>query len=201
MRRVSERGVTLLEAMIALTVLVTGIAALFGLINHVHSANRTMAYATSSIDVFAQISAQIRDARCDFDADNPPGPGTVDAALTDPGLASVLGGAWVSGPIGGSQISLIGDLDGSNPALPKLVPPLRVDYRVQVEDTAKLTAQDGNAPVPNAPSLEVDVRIRELTGDPARDNPALEDAYWIRTFPVKKLCNPRLDETSRGEYL
>lgn len=44
------------------------------------------------------------------------------------------------------------------------------------------------------------MRVRELKNDPAMDDVALENGYWIQVFPVKKVCNPRADATARGEY-
>jgi type II secretory pathway pseudopilin PulG len=177
--RCERRGMTLLEAVIALLVLSTGVAAVFGMVGRISNANRSMAFQTASLDAFSEISAQIRDARCDI----PEGQAMDDfnAALFDPGLA-LTNGQWVNAAIAGSTIQLVGDFTNR-------VPVIRIDYRV---------AEDNTQPGPV--SLDIDVRVREITGDPDKDDPARESGYWIQVFPVKKLCTPRTDATYRGEY-
>jgi hypothetical protein len=69
------------------------------------------------------------------------------------------------------------------------VPQMQIDYMV-IPD---------NDPAIEIPALDIQVRIRELTGDAATDIAAT--GYYVRTYPVRKVCNARLDESRRGEYL
>src|SRR5687767_7737595 len=105
--------------MIALGVLGIGMSFLFAMITQVSTASRSLEFQTHAANVFAEVSAEIRDARCDHAAtiDN----GTVDPAMTDPGLASVVGDGWVTAPVAGSLITLIGDGD-TNARLADYVP-------------------------------------------------------------------------------
>lgn len=181
---------TLIETMLALVVLVTGIAAVFGMANHVQTANNNLKFQTLTLDYFARISAQIRNARCDFPASLPtvaPGDLITDPGL-NPGLAGVAPafGGWVVAPTG--SITLVGVTDGA--ALPLTVPRLQIAYRMSLDTTT----------VPNIPSYDIEVQIREITNDPARDNINLVDGHWIRVYPISKVCNARLDEQARGEY-
>ncbi len=165
----------------ALAVLATGIAAVFGMAINVSNANRTMVFQTRSLDAFARLSAQIENAQCDFDP-------TAPALLTtDPGLGTT--GTWIdySTRPGGTTIDAIGTT-GVDPTLDATVPQMHIEYRV--------TLDSGTA---NFPALDVEVRIREVTHDPTLD--ALTTGYYVRNYPVRKLCNPRLDATKRGEYL
>ena len=74
--------------------------------------------------------------------------------------------------------------------LPLTTPSVFVDFRVTPDAT-----------VPNTIAFSVEVRILEQTGNPAEDtNPAIATGMRVRTYPVKKLCNPRLDASRRGEY-
>jgi type II secretory pathway pseudopilin PulG len=183
--RTGTRGMTLVEALVAMTVLATGVAALFGMINRVQGANRSMAFQTNALDAFSRISAQIRDAECVLPNN---APRALNQTVRDPGLAQPLD-AWVVAAVPGSLITLVGD-GAANAELDRYVPPLRVDYRLRA----------GNVPAGGLPALEVQVRVREITRDPARDAQALEDGSWIRIFPVEKVCTSRLDDTLRGAY-
>lgn len=177
----STRGVTLVETMIALIVLATGIAALFGMATHVQTANRSLSFQTQSVDIFSRLTAQFRDARCDFDPVNPA------VLILDPALNQATG-AWINTPSG--SISYVGDTGGPTQTLPQTVPAMRIDYRL----TRDLSA-------PNVPAFIVDIRVRELMIDPAMNDPNMESGYWIRTYPMVKTCNARLEGTARGEFL
>jgi prepilin-type N-terminal cleavage/methylation domain-containing protein len=183
--RRTQRGITLIETMIALAVLATGIAAVFGMVVHVQKANRTMVLQTRSVDVFAQLVAEIQNARCDYDPTaNPPlAPGQVDVARTDPGLVP-NSPAFYSLPQPNSAITFVGITDGLPGSLPQTVPQMMIEYSV---------AGDLNSPV-GVPALDVTIRITEMTTETHR----LADG--IRLYPMRKLCNARLDETSRGEF-
>ena len=51
------------------------------------------------------------------------------------------------------------------------------------------------------PAFDIQVRVREITRDAVKDNPLVTNGYWIRTFPLKKVCNLRLLALpGRGEY-
>ena len=84
--RKAQRGVTLIETVIAMFVLVTGIAAVFGMASHVHHANRSLAFQTQSVDVFSRLTAQFRDARCDVNQVT--GVVTMDASLASKSLSA-----------------------------------------------------------------------------------------------------------------
>ncbi|MCA9548646.1 MAG: hypothetical protein KC933_01340 [Myxococcales bacterium] len=176
---------TLMEALIAVVVMATAMVGIFGMINHVQGANRTLDFQNAALDAFARVAAQIRDAQCDFPARVP----AFTPATTDPGLVNF--GLWQGvpgGPVANSAITFVGDA-ASNPALAEYVPPIAVDYVVNL------------APPPGPlapPTLRVDVRVRQIMNDAAKDNPALTDGYWIRMFPVEKVCAARQDQFGRG---
>lgn len=188
--RRQTRGMTLLEAVVALLVMATALAGIFGMINHVEGANRSLSFQNTALDVFARVSAQIRDARCDYDATVVPV--ALNPATTDAGLMAGMG-AWF-GAAGAEPSSLI-DLTGNsanNPALAGITPEIQVDYMVTQEPP----------PDPSAPlSFRFDVRIRQIMRNAAQDDPNLTDGHWIRVFPVQKVCNARGDILdARGEY-
>jgi Tfp pilus assembly protein PilV len=184
--RKRQRGMTLLEAIFSVLVLATGVVAVFGMITRISTANRSMAFQTSALDAFAEVAAQIKDARCNYPAAAPAIGNTAD--LTDPVIIQLLGapGTWYNGTpaIAGSTIERLGD------SAPGVVPAVRVDVR------ARADAVGVNAP----PSISFQVRVREIKNDAAMDAVALENGYWIQVFPVTKVCNPRGDATARGEY-
>lgn len=198
--RRSRRGMTLLESVMAMSILSVGVVAVFGTVRQVTSANRTMAFQSSAVDTLSEVAAQIRDAQCDFPSEAAiPGAPDFTAATIDPGLSGFIDAGWVdtsAGPVTGSGIQKVG-------VIPNVVPPLFVDYRISSEavvvDTS-LNPITGFEPA-NVPGLNVEVRVREITNDPARDAVLLEDGYWIQIFPVKKVCNVRMEDSSRGEYL
>jgi hypothetical protein len=163
---------TLVETMIALVVLATGIAAIFGMVAHVSRANRTMVLQTRSVDAYAQLAAEIQNAQCDF---NP-----VDGTrIVDPGLAP---GTYTVA-VANSAIQHVGVTDGT--VLPATVPQMAIQYQVT----------DVTVPGPGAlPALEIEIQISEL-------NAVGQVGDGLRRYPVRKICNARLDETRRGEFL
>ncbi len=185
----TTRGMTLLEAVISVLILVIGVAALMGMIINVENANKSMALQHSSLDVFARLSAQIRDAECDFFPVTGLQPGTSDPAFL-PGAPPTAGanGQWILAPLTDSSITLVGD-GTTNPALADYVPAIRVAYRVRPE--INLNA---------APAFQVDVQVRQIMRNPVQDDINFLDGYWVRVYPVQKLCNARGTATQRGEY-
>ena len=180
---------TMLEAVFTVAVLIVSLAALIGMIINVENANKSLALQNNALDVFARVSAQIRDAECDLQ----PAVGVLQAGSTDPLLLTLAGGpppppGWYDAPIAGSSVTLLGRSD-ANPVLGDYVPPIWIALRGQVTSAA-----------PAAPSFQIDVMIRQIMYDPVRDNLAIENGYWIRIFPVQKMCNMRADPTARGEY-
>lgn len=187
MTRRAQRGMTLVEAVIAVLVMTIATAAVFGLINHVQGANRTLSFQNIALDVFARVSAQIRDARCDFPAATP----GITAVSTDAGLIAGEGGWFgAGGPEPGSAITFVGD-PTNNPELASYSVPIRVDYRS--------TRRQLNAAAPFT-SYHVEVRIRQIMRNAAQDAPGQVDGYYIRVFPVDKVCTARIDPIGRGEY-
>ena len=163
--------------MIALAVLAVGIAAIFGMVVHVSKANRTMVLQTRSVDAFAQLAAEIQNAKCDFDANDP-----TNAALfnRDPGLTP--NNTWITAPVGGSSIQYVGATDGTQ--LPPTTPIMQIDYKVDVDPQGATDVQ----------VYDVEIRIQDVT-------PGGRVGDGMRIYPVRKLCNARLDTTARGEYL
>lgn len=198
-----QRGVTLLEVMMATLILAMGIVATFAMLDRVEGANRSLDLTRTANDAYARLAAQIRDAQCDFDGSLPVP--ALDATTTDAALFNVIGAGWIGVDTAlpqPSTISYVGLTDGSNPNLPRTVPPLRIEYRV-VNEAAPVAAPGATRlPPPGVgPAFDIDIRIRQLTMDPARDNPAVTDGWWIKHFPMKKVCNARYERTRRGEYL
>lgn len=190
--RRGQAGMTLLEAILALAVFGTGVAALFGMITSVSDANRSMSFQNNSLDLFTRISAQVRDAQCDYDANALAF--VFDPAMMDPGLTVLGGWQGAGGGVAGSVITAVGD-DTNNPDLAEYVPKMRADYRV-----LDITPPAAPGAPPSPLLLMVEVRIRELMNDPAKDAPALESGPWIRNYPVQKLCAPRYDGLPRGAF-
>lgn len=186
-----RRGMSLLEALVAVAVLGIGVASIFGLLGHVAHGQRTLSFSAQGTDRFATLAAEIRDARCDYQATNPP-----SAFSIDPGLALVPPNTWVDDlapPPAGSSIRAYGVAQDTTPRL-------RISYRVR-----PVGAFTGARAAALIPSYEVDVRVRQLMNDPLRDDPLLEEGHWIRVFTVEKLCNGRIDQptatqSGRGEF-
>lgn len=197
-----RRGVSLLEVVMATMLLAFGIVATFAMLDRVEGANRSLDLTRSANDAYATLAAEIRDAQCDYDGSLPVP--AMDPATTDVGLFNAVGLGWIGVDTAIPQPSSIthaGLTDGSDPRLPRSVPALRIEYRVRNEAPA-VPAPGAPAPPPGAgPAFDIDIRIRQLTGNAAQDNPALDQGWWIKHFPLKKVCNARYERTRRGEYL
>jgi len=187
MRR-SMRGASLIEAMVATVVVAVATASVTNLLKFVGDASRRMTFQTASLDVYAETVAQIQDARCNVDP-----LGVFDR---DPGLDFLLSnaGVWQTNPalLGASLIRRLGDVRATDANARSI--PLNVSIRAAVANPVFAFAT-----TVGPPAYDFEIRIREITSDPARDNPAVTDGYWIRDFPAKKVCNFRTDGTSRGE--
>lgn len=175
--RRGRRGATLIEALVALAALGIGTAGIASLISHLSKVHRRQAFQTSSLDVLATFSTQVRDATCDL----LPNTVSLTSGPADPGL---LAPGWQAGPVRGSAITTVGRIDGS--------PPILVSYNSVLVAVPPTFA--------GPPSFDVQVRIREITGDPTLDDPNVTQGYWIRDFTVKKVCNLRLEADGRGEF-
>src|SRR5258706_7360050 len=97
----STRGMTLVEAVLAIGVLAMGLAGISGLLAHVSTASHKSSFLNASLDAFTKISAQVQNAACDM----APGGPQVDPRLTT--------GACVPAFIAGSEINAVGLLDAS----------------------------------------------------------------------------------------
>ncbi|MCC7381221.1 MAG: prepilin-type N-terminal cleavage/methylation domain-containing protein [Deltaproteobacteria bacterium] len=192
--RAGQRGTTLVEAMVAVVVLSVGTAAITELLRSISTANRRMDFQTTSLDIFGEFAAQVQDAPCDM---FPGVAAPVNDGSTDPGLllAPPPPGWQEIVPVAGSAITMVGDF---GPATGVAATQNRLlNYRV------RYNAQPSAPPVGGAgvPAFDLQVEIREITFDPLKDAPATTDGYWIRTFPLKKICNVRTEpEDGRGAY-
>lgn len=175
-----QRGATLIEAMIAAVILAVGTAAVTELLKQVSIANRRMTFQTTALDTFTAIASQIQDATCDV----PPGAAVPGALTTDPGLWAAISniGTWQNAPVAGSGITTLGDL-----TLVKAYP-IRATFR----------AVAAPAPGLGPPNFDLEVEVREIMRDAVLD--AAVEGYWVRTYPVKKVCNRRTEAQGRGEF-
>lgn len=186
-RRAPRRGLvgaTLIEAMIACVVLSAGTAAVTQMLANVHHANRTMSFQTLANELGAEFGAQLMDARCDTDALN----GNLAAATVDPGLWVAINNinVWQNAPAGG--LRSLGN-SAANPLIDRGIP-LQMRFRVTLDTTLV-----GFGP----PTFNVELEIRQTMFDAVRDNLAVTSGYWIRNYPLKKVCNRRLEANGRGE--
>jgi type II secretory pathway pseudopilin PulG len=178
---------TLIETMVAVAVLGIGSASLFSLLSGISTTNRRAKFQSTSLDVLAAISAQIRDAACD---DTPLG------VQDDPGLANL--NTWTVAPAG--SITVVGQLDAAAsqfqtnfpmrvqymvmpPAAPAVLGPRSVDVRVQICEWNHPSALGGATP--GAQCVPSNEWIAGL---------------YVREFVVKKVCAEREGATSRGEF-
>ncbi len=183
--RRSQRGATLVEALVAIAVLGMGTAAVTNLITSISGARRKMAFQTSSLELFNRLNSEIQASTClVYPGSNAPTVASTDAAL----FAVATAATWQSVPIG-AHVVTVGDFL-------EMVPPMRVEYRV---DLAPLLAING---VPDAQprAYDVVVRVREITRDAARDAQDVMSGHHIRTWPIRKSCALRGTADGRGAF-
>ncbi|MBK6686996.1 MAG: prepilin-type N-terminal cleavage/methylation domain-containing protein [Deltaproteobacteria bacterium] len=182
--RLGRRGMTLIEAMVAFAVLTIGVAAIFSLITSLVSSQRVLRLNSQGIDLYSRLSSEIRSARCDFPAALGGAPVPSAAATRDPGLT--VEGVWIPTQVAapaGSMLQTIGNFDGEG--LPTAgAPVLQVDYMVR--SIALLNV--------NTLTYEVDIRVRQIQNDAARDSVLVTESPWLRVFTVQKACNARADD-------
>lgn len=187
-----SRGSTLIEALIAVAVLGMGTAGIAGLITTISGANRRLAFQRRANEVFSQFAAQVADARCDCVGPACPGADLdLDPAL-DPGFAGafLFPGDACALPAG-STLTICGDQANWTPPVETSGPPLQLSY------TSVLYAPP--VAIPGAPpAYDLLVRVREIRN--VADENLVADAPWVREYPLKKVCNLRMEPTGRGEF-
>jgi type II secretory pathway pseudopilin PulG len=189
--RRSRRGVTLLEAVLAVALLGIGIVGIAGLLGNVSAANRKGAFQNYALDVFTEMEAQIQNAACDVSP-------SAASTYTDPGLTAG-GGVWVVAPVAGSGITMVG--------------PLTITGAVGgANDTAVIASYQATlmpnlvngCPVPCTQPDEYQITLQicdSSNPDLARPcGPPPVNGYWVRTFQLTKTCTIRLDDSGRGEF-
>lgn len=184
------RGAALIEAIVSLGVLGIGTAAVVTLVTEVNQTSTKSTFHAASLNLFASFSAQVRNSSCDV----APGLTGFQLGTSDRGLAPT-GLTYLTAPVDPtSALQLVGDfIDGT--AI-QGAPPMNLAYRVRVAST----------PIDAPPSLEIEVRIREITRDPVKD--AATTGYWIRDYTLTKVCTLRNDREGscgsppcgRGEF-
>ncbi len=197
-----RRGFGLLEMMIASVVLAVGFLASYGMLRRVQDANRSLDFARTTQDLFSRLSAELRDAQCDYDGSQLTP--AIDEETTDPGL--LVNDVWIDLPIDDSSIRTVGQTqtDAIAPtSIPRTIAPMLVSYRVLPEAPPTLLGGGALPAGDPGPAFDIDVRIRLITSDPARDS--AERGWWIKDYALKKVCNPRYGRvglgSGRGEFL
>lgn len=190
--RRGRRGSTLIEALIAVAVLGMGTAGIAGLITTISGANRRLAFQRRANEVFAQFAAQVADAKCDCIGPACPGADLDWDPALDPAFASAF--LFPGDPCAlpaGTTITMCGDQATWLPPIETAGPPMQLSFTsVQYAPLA---------PIPGAPpAFDLLVRIREIRNT-VEENTAV-NAPWVREYPLKKVCNLRLEPTGRGEF-
>lgn len=189
--RAGRRGATLIEALVATVVITVGTAAITELLKYVSEASRRMAFQSSALDVYGEITAYIEDARCNIITSG--GPPQYDALLAP----------LINGPPNGDWVWLSRSPAGR--LVPSVPPPQGPLYSGVAQATAPVWVairRVGPDPPLNGaspPGYTFEIQVRERTFEAARDNPARTDGYWIRVLPAKKVCTFRDDAQGRGE--
>jgi hypothetical protein len=194
--RKPRRGVTLVEAMIALTCLAVGIAGVSGILGSVAAANKRAAFHNTALDMFAAFAAQVADAQCDYYQSA----GGANNLKIDPGLS---GERLVFQPAAGSAITLVGQFGQTvnnsfgAPISPLLVPTTPVFLSYKVTHSPSDSPADGLTP-PHATLL---VQICDSNNEAMNPCPVFNGhGWWIREFSLNKSCTYRLDNDGRGEF-
>jgi prepilin-type N-terminal cleavage/methylation domain-containing protein len=183
--RASRRGMTLVEAIIAMLVLTIGVAGIYNLLGSISGSQHNLRLNSQGLDLYSRIASEIKDSVCDYPAQLAGVPIVPAQAVRDPGLLTE--NIWIPAVVAqpaGSRIRTIGDFDGDGAPTAAANAVLRVDYRVRSLALVNV----------NPLTYEIDVRVRQIQGDPVRDAPALENGTWIRVFTVQKVCNARTED-------
>ncbi|MBI4818526.1 MAG: hypothetical protein HY791_19825 [Deltaproteobacteria bacterium] len=192
--RRSRLGATVVESLIAMAVLAVGTAAVAELVRSIMRANERAAFQTRSLEIYQRVASQVRVATCDI---YPNAVGDLPTSLSsddgflDPAAQAPNWRGDAAGPIPGSAITHIGLFDDTG--RPNAVnPSYGVDYQYAPDATGSLRAFD------------LLIRIREITPESTADNfnatgGSLTNRY-IRTYPVKKVCNYRSIDSTRGGF-
>jgi Tfp pilus assembly protein PilV len=191
----ARRGMTLVEAVLAVFVLAVGFAGIVSLLGSVSAAGRKSAFHNIALDVFSAFSAQVQDAYCDFNpADD----------QVDPGLNAA---SWVETAQGASSITVVGPIGANFTTTPVTgaTSPVTLAYR-SIRTQGDCT---GAGAVCTRPDIyTVQVHVCDLS-DPNR--PCTLDTtngygttngtgYWVRAFELTKTCTIRQDRNGRGEF-
>jgi prepilin-type N-terminal cleavage/methylation domain-containing protein len=183
--RASRRGMTLVEAIIAMLVLTIGVAGIYNLLGSISGSQHNLRLNSQGLDLYSRISSEIKDSVCDYPAQLAGVPIVASQAVRDPGLLTE--NIWIPAMVPqaiGSRIRTIGDFDGDGALVAPGTGVLQVDYRVRSLAIVNV----------NPLTYEIDVRVRQVQNDPVRDAPALENGTWMRVFTVQKVCNARTDD-------
>jgi Tfp pilus assembly protein PilV len=195
MGRKKQRGMTLLEAVIAIGVLAIGFLGIAALLTSVSAATRKSAFHNYALDVYTAFAAQVQNAKCDF------APSTPTAQTIDTGLLAA--GAWHTAPVAASELSLVGLIN----ALDAAAGGKSVGATAPVYLAYQANLIPGDCPTPcNQPdSYFIQVSVCDAS-DPA--NPCAitgtagynNQGYMVRSFELTKTCTVRLDDNGRGEF-
>jgi Tfp pilus assembly protein PilV len=178
--RSSQRGVTLLEAVLAIALLAIGIVGVAGLLGNVSAANRKSSFHNYSLDVFTELEAQIQNAACDLSP-------SASSTFVDPGLTA---GGWVIAPVAGSAITFVGVIDAT---MAGSTSPVVASYN------ATRTTFDCPGPCTTPDQFQITVQVCDTSESKVCGPPPVA-GYWVRTFQLTKACTIRVDDSGRGEY-
>jgi prepilin-type N-terminal cleavage/methylation domain-containing protein len=185
MPRAKNRGLSLVEVLVALCILAIGTATASTLATRIVQSNEQVNFQAASYEVFNRVAAEVQRATCQIH----PGQVAPTAASADPGLL-VPPAAWIAVPVAGSGIRTIGDWEqgGTTEATGM---PMKIEYQVTPDPPAGVGQMYG---------FDVLVRIREFRDNAAQDNLNANTTTWIRTWPIRKNCVVRTEPASRGGW-
>lgn len=187
-----RRGATLIEAMVATVVIAAGTAAVTELLKYVSEASRRMAFQSTALDVYGEVTAYLEDARCNVIL--PAGTQRFDPLIQAlvPGGPTGSDWRWLTRTNGRLEIAAVGPPNAPVfTGIAQGTAPVWVGIR-RIGAPAPLTA-------PSPPAFTFEIQVREVMHDAARDNPANTSGFWIRILPTKKVCTFRDEDDARGE--